>query len=147
MSRVDRRLLAWIVSAAIVGVGGAIAVWAVRRSLFFSGGLGSDFSYFTIPDLEALPLVIGNLVLSLVARRRGRSTGSFVLWIVGILLVGTLAVSLTPPSVVQRMNSVVFLVMFGLVAIGQSLPVQLLILAILTFALIGSSRSGRPAKE
>ncbi|HET9833146.1 MAG TPA: hypothetical protein VFP91_15600 [Vicinamibacterales bacterium] len=38
------------------------------------------------------------------------------------------------------MNSVVFLVMFGLLAIGGSLPVQLLILAILTFALIGSSR-------
>ena len=140
MSRVDRRLLAWIVSVAIVGVGGAIAIWAVRRSFFFSGEVGGGFGAVSVPDLSALPLVIGNLVLSFVARRRGAPTGSVILCMIGILVVATLAVSLTPPSVVQRVNSVVLLVMFGLLAIGGSLPVQLLILAILTFALIGGSR-------
>ncbi|HET9833147.1 MAG TPA: hypothetical protein VFP91_15605 [Vicinamibacterales bacterium] len=45
-------------SVGIGGVGGAIAVWAVRRSVFFSGG--GNFGAFTVPDLEALPLVIGN---------------------------------------------------------------------------------------
>ena len=137
MSRVDRRLLAWIVSVAIGGVGGAIAVWAVRRSVFSGGG---NFGAVTVPDLAALPFVIGNLVLSVVARRRGVSTGSFILWMIGILVVVTMAVSLTPPSVIQRVNTVVFLVTFGLLALGGSLPAQLLILAILTFALIDSSR-------
>jgi hypothetical protein len=66
----------------------------------------------------------------------------------GILVVVTMAVSLTPPSVAQCVNGVVFFVVLGLLALGGSLPVQLPILAILTFALIASgSRSGRPAHE
>ena len=146
MSRVDRRLLAWIVSVAIGAGGVAVAIWAVRRSVFLSMGMGG-FGGLTVPDLEALPLVIGNLVLSVVARRRGRSIGSFMIWAMGILVVVTLAVSLTPPSVVQRTNSVVVLVVIGLLGVGGSLPVQLVILAMLTFVLIGRSRSGRPATD
>ena len=143
--RVDRRLLAWIVSIGL----GCLAVGILMREVWpgsfsSSAGLGA-VSLGLFPSLSTLPFIVGNIALSVIARRRGgraASIGSFCLWTIGILVVVSLAVSLTPPSVLQAANVRVDLVLFLLLAIGASLPAQLLILAFLTFAVFGSSRTG-----
>jgi hypothetical protein len=156
MIRVNRRFLAWIVSVGLVCLGVVIAVraiWPGMRAVW--PGMvpsGGDFAAFSLafPTLSTLPVVIGNIALSVVARRRGgrpASIGSVCLWAIGILVVLTLAVSLTPPAVVQSANSVLFVVVLLLLTIGASLPVQLLVLALLAFALIGSSRTPRTAGD
>src|SRR5262245_13337683 len=118
MSRVDRRVLAWIVSVGLGCAGVAIAVraiWPGVSDVISSGaggsGLGSVSSGF--PSPVVLPLIIGNIALSVIARRRpGRpaSIGSFCLWMLGILVVVTLAVSLAPLAVVQSVSGVIFMV-------------------------------------
>jgi hypothetical protein len=147
MIRVDRRLLAWIVSLGLGCLGVVIAVRAVWPGMFpFGGGLGAVSLAF--PSLSALPVVIVNVVLSVIARRRGgraATVGSFSLWTIGVIVVVTLAVSLTPPAVVQAANSVLFVVLFLLLGLGGLLPTQLLILALLAFVVIGSSRMPRAA--
>jgi len=154
MSLVDRRLLAWIVSVSVGCLGAAIAVRAiwpgVSDVLSSSGGGGFAAASVTFPSLVSLPVVVGNLVLSVIARRRGgraASIGSICLWTVGILVIASLAGSLTPPAVAQSMSGVLFLVLFLLLALGTSLPTQLLILAVLTFVLIGSPRAQRAAGD
>jgi len=148
MTRVGRRLLAWIVSVGVGCLGVVVAVRAVWPGLLPpGGGLGAVSVGF--PSLGSLSLVIGNLVLGVIARRRGgraASIGSFCLWTINILVVFTLAVSLTPPTVVQATNTVFFVVLLILLAVGASLPTQLLILAVLTFVLIGS-RAERAAGD
>jgi hypothetical protein len=147
MIRVDRRFLAWIVSVGLVCLGVVIAVRAIWPGMFPAGG-GLGAVSLAFPTLSSIPVVIGNIVLSVIARRRGgrpASIGSVCLWTIGIIVVLTLAVSLTPPAVVQSANSVLFIVLLLLLTIGVSLPVQLLILALLAFALIGSSRTPRTA--
>jgi|SRR5215813_9619914 len=142
MIRVDRRLLAWIVS---IGVG-CLAVGIVLREAWpglfpLGGGFGAVSVGF--PPLVALPLVIGNIALSVIARRRGgraASIGSRCLWTLGILVLGSLAVSLTPPAAFQAANNVSIVVLMLLLGIGMSLPTQLLILAFLMFAMIGKPR-------
>ena len=151
MIRVDRRLLAWIVSLGVGCLGATIAVWLYRPFVFSSsgsGGLGAVS--FGFPSLSAWPLVIGNLVLSVIARRRGgraASIGSFCLWTIGILVVITLSVSLTPPGVLQSADPVSVIALFILLAMSATLPVQLLLLAVLTFALIASPRPQRAAGD
>jgi hypothetical protein len=144
MMRVNRRLLAWIVSIGL----GCLAVGIVMREawpgLFLSGG---GFGAVSVgpPSLIALPFVVGNIALSVIARRRGgraASIGSRCLWTVGILVVVSLAVSLTPPAVFQVVDNVVILVLMLVVGMGMSLPTQLVIMAFLVFAVIGSSRRG-----
>jgi FtsH-binding integral membrane protein len=144
MIRVDRGLLAWIVSVGVCGLAVAIAVRAVWPGVsdVFSSSGGGGFAAASVafPSLVSLPVVVGNLVLSVIARRRGgraASIGSICLWTVWILVIASLVGSLTPPAVAQSMNGVLFLVLFLLLALGTSLPTQLLILAVLTFMLIG----------
>jgi hypothetical protein len=149
MSLADRRLLAWMVSLALGCLGVVIAVRAVWPGMFPSGG-GLGAVSLAFPSLSALPVVIVNVVLGVIARRRGGragTIGSFVLWTIGVLVVVTLAVSLTPPAAVQAANSVLFVVLFLLLALGGLLPTQLLILAVQTFVLIGSPRAQRAAGD
>src|SRR5215470_17710909 len=107
MIQVDRRLLAWIVSLGLGCVGVAIVVRAILPdTLLESGGLGAVSVGF--PSLDALPFVVGNIALSVIARRRGgrqRSIGSFCLWTIGILVVVSLAILVTPPAVFQAMGN------------------------------------------
>lgn len=151
MIRVDRRLLAWILSLGVGCLGAAIAVrkvWPDVSSLFSSdGGGGLGAVSVGVPSLGLL-LVVLNIVLSVMARRRGGRAariGSACLWTMGVLLVGTLALSLTPPAVAQSLGAVFFVVLLILVGIGASLPVQLLVLAVLTFVLIGRSPRAQQA--
>jgi len=152
MVRVDRRLLAWIVSAVLVCIGVFVAVRAVWPFAFsgdFAGGGvgpvggGGGSVSVAFPSVTALPLVVLNIVLSVIARRRGGragSIGSFFLWTIGVVVVVALAVSLTPVRVLESANTVFFIVLLMLLAVLGSLPMQLLILALLTFVLIGGSR-------
>ena len=146
MSRVDRRLLAWVLSFGVVCLGAAIAIREVWPSLSFmfssSGGLGAVG--VGIPSLGVL-LVVVNIVLSVIAGRRGgraARTGLVCLWTMGVLLVGTLTLSLTPPAVAQSLGAVFFVVLLVL-GTADSLPVQLMVLAVLTFVLIGGPRAQR----
>ena len=50
-----------------------------------------------------------------------------------------------PPAVVQSVSGVIFMVVLLLLALGASLPIQLVMLAILTFTVIGSPRTPRAA--
>jgi hypothetical protein len=144
MIRVNRRLLAWIVSIGL----GCLAVGIVMRDAWPAlwppgGGFGAISVGF--PSLIALPVVIGNIALGVIARRRGgraASIGSRCLWTIGSLVVVSLAVSLTPPAVFQVVDNVAILVLMLLVGMGMSLPTQLVILAFLVFAVVGSSRTG-----
>jgi hypothetical protein len=144
MIRVNRRVLAWIVSIGL----GCLAVGIVMREVWpgsFSSSAGLGAVSFGFPSLIALPFVIGNIALGVIARRRGgraASIGSRCLWTIGILIVVSLAVSLTPPAVLQVVDNVVIVVLMLVVGIGMSLPTQLVILAFLVFAVIGSSRAG-----
>jgi hypothetical protein len=147
MIRVDRRFLAWIASLGVGVVGVTIAVRALRPGLVLPSG--GDFGVVSVgfPSL-GLPLIVLNIVLSVIARRRGGRAGrigSVCLLALGALAVLTLAVSLTPLAVVQSLNTVFFLVVLILLGMGASLPVQLLVLAILTFVLIGGPRTQRAA--
>jgi hypothetical protein len=142
--RVNRRLLAWIVFVSLACLGAGIAVHAVWPDMFPAGG-GLGAVSFGFPSLVGLPFVIGNIALSVIARRRGgrpRSIGSFCLWTLGSLIALSLAVGLMPPTVFQAMRVELFVVVLLLVGMGMSLPVQLLILAFLMFAVIGRSRAG-----
>jgi len=143
MIRVDRRLVAWIVSVGLVCFGALIAVRPLWPGLFSQGaGLGA-VSVGLFPSLATLPFIVGNIALSVMARRRGgraASIGSFCLWTIGILVAVSLTVSLTPPAMFRAANQRVDLVLFLLLAMGTSLPTQLFILAILMFALVGSPR-------
>ena len=145
MIRVDRRLLAWIVSVGLACVGVVILVRAFWPSMFSQGaGLGA-VSFGLFPSPGVWPLVVGNTALSVIARRRGgrpRSIGSFCLWTIGILLVLSVAVSLTPPTMFQTAKVELMIPLFLLLGMAASLPMQLFILALLTFAVIGSSRAG-----
>jgi hypothetical protein len=144
MIRVNRRLLAWIVSIGLGCLAVGIVMWEAWPALLPpGGGLGAISVGF--PSLIALPFVIGNITLSVMARRRGgraASIGSRCLWAIGILVVVSLAVLLTPPAVFQAVDNVSILVLMLLVGIGMSLPTQLFILSFLVFAMIGSSRTG-----
>src|SRR5262245_47214801 len=95
----DRRSLAWVVSVAVVCLGIAIAVRAIWPGVSdiilpsAGGGFGSVSVAF--PMLGSVPFVIGNIALSVLARRRGgrpASIGTLCLWIVGLVAVLTLAV-------------------------------------------------------
>jgi hypothetical protein len=152
MIRVDRRLLAWTVSVGVVLVGGALAVravWPDVLSLSGGSGVGSFFTAVSVPSLPGLPLLAANIVLSVIARRRGgraASVGSLCLWGIGALGVLTLAVSLAPPTIFQGANSAFVMVTILLLGLAGSLPIQLMILAVLAFALIGSPRVPRAAR-
>jgi hypothetical protein len=63
---------------------------------------------------------------------------------VGVILVGMLAISLTPPAVAQSLGAAFFVVLFVL-GLRATLPVQLMVLAILTFFLIEGPRTQRAA--
>jgi hypothetical protein len=149
MSRVDRRVLAWVVSLGLSCLGVAIAVraiWPGVSDVFSSGpGVGGfSFTSVTVPSLISLPFVVGNIALSVIARRRGgrpASIGSLCLWTLGILAVLSLVVSLTPPDAIPGVSTAFFVVLLVLLALGTSLTTQLLILAVLTFVLIGGSRA------
>jgi hypothetical protein len=149
MIRVDRRFLAWIVSLGLGCFGVVLAVREVWPGLSLSSGISPGFVAVSVgfPSL-GLPLIVLNIVLSVIARRRGgraRRIGSVCLLALGAVAVFTLAVSLTPPAVVQSLNTVFFFVLLTLLGTGASLPVQLLVLAALTFVLIGSPRTQRAA--
>src|SRR5215813_10530501 len=134
MARLDRRLLAWIVSVGLACLGVVIAVRTVWPDMFSWGGGFGAVSVGPLPSLGALPFVIGNIALSVIARRRGgraASIASRCLWTIGIILVAELAVSVTPPAVFQATNSVLILVLLILLGVGASLPAQLLILVFL----------------
>jgi hypothetical protein len=151
MIQVDRRLLAWVVSVGVVLVGGALAVrefWPGLASGVLGGGGGLGAISVGVPSLIALPILIANLVLSVMARRRGgraASIGSVCLAGIAVLALFTLAVSLTPPAVMAYANSVFVMVLLILLAFGASLPIQTIVLAILTFVVIGSPRVPRSA--
>ena len=145
MIRVNRPLLAWIVAVGLGCLGVVIALRAVWPGMFSWGGGFGAVSVGPLPSLGALPFVIGNIALSGIARRRGgraASIGSRCLWTIGTILVAELAVSVSPPALFQAANSVLILVLLLLLGVGASLPAQLLILAFLTFALVGSPREG-----
>jgi hypothetical protein len=129
----------------LVCLGALIAVRAIWPGMFSqAAGLGA-VSLGLFPSLGVLPIVIGNVALSVIARRRGgraASIGSFCLWTMAVFVLLSLAVSLTPPAVFQAAHQRVDLVLFLLLAMGASLPAQLLVLAFLAFAVIGSSRAG-----
>jgi hypothetical protein len=151
MIRVDRRLLAWIASLGVGVFGVTIAVREALSGLSLSSGLGGGFGAVSVgfPSL-GLPLIVLNIVLSVIARRRGGRAGrigSVCLLALGALAVFTLAVSLTPPAVVQSLNTVFFFVLLILLGTGASLPVQLVVLAVLTFILIGGPRTQRVAGD
>jgi hypothetical protein len=144
----NRRLLAWVVFVSLVCLGLAVAVRAIWPGVsdFIrpSGGGGFGAVSVAFPMLSSVPFVIGNIALSVLARRRGgrpASIGTFCLWIVGLVAVLTLAVSLTPPAVVEKLNSVFFFSVLLVLSIAGSLPMQLIILALLMFVLIGGSRT------
>jgi len=149
MSRVDRRVLAWIVSLGLGCLGVVIAVraiWPGVSDVFWSapGAGGFSFTSVTFPSLISLPFVVGNIALSVIARRRGgraASIGSISLWVLGILAVLSLAVPLAPPDAIPGVSTALFLVLLVVLALGTSLTTQLLILAVLTFVLIGGSRT------
>jgi hypothetical protein len=149
MIRADRRFLAWVVSAGLGCLGIVIAVRALWPSMFQSGG-GFGALSLAFPSVVSSPFLIANIVLSVIARRRGgrvAAVGSQCLWTLGILVVVSLAVSLTPPAVFQSLSSVFMIVLLLVLAMSVSLPAQLIILALLTFALIGSSRTTRAAGD
>jgi hypothetical protein len=149
MIQVDRRFLAWVVSVGIGCLGIVIAVRALWPGMVQSGG-GFGAASLAFPSVISSPFLIGNIVLSVIARRRGgrlASVGSRCLWTLGILVVVSLAVSLTPPAVFQSLNSVFMIVLLLVLAMSVSLPAQLIILALLTFTLIGSSRTPRAAGD
>ena len=153
MSRVDRRVLAWIVSVGLGCAGVAVAVraiWPGVYDVFSSGAGGGGFASTSVgfPSLVALPFVVGNIALSVIARRRGgraASIGSFCLWALGILAVLSLALLVAPPALVESLSNVLFFGLLLVLAIATSLPVQLIVLALLTFALIGGPRTQRAA--
>jgi hypothetical protein len=152
MSRVDRRLLAWVLSLGVGCLGAAIAireVWPEVSGIFFSpGGGGLGAVSVGIPSLGLL-LVVFNIVLGVIARRRGgRATriGVICLWTMSIVLVGTLLISLTPPDIARSLGAV-FVVALVVLGTGASLPVQLVVLAILTFVLIEGPRTQRAAGD
>ena len=74
MSRVDRRLLAWVLSFGVGCLGAAIAlreVWPEVSGMFSSpGGGGLGAVSVGIPSLGVL-LVVVNIVLGVIVRRRG----------------------------------------------------------------------------
>jgi len=148
MIQVDRRLLAWVLSFGVGCLGAAVAVrevWPEVSGMFSSpGGGGLGAVSVGIPSLGLL-LVVFNIVLGVIARRRGgraATIGLVCVWTMGILLVGTLTLSLTPPAVAQSLGAVFFIVLLVL-GTAASLPVQLVVLAVLTFVLIGDPRVQR----
>ena len=150
MIRVERRLLAWIVSIGLGCPAVGIVLWEAWPDLFpLSGGFGA-VSVGPLPSFTALPFVIGNIALSVIARRRGgraASIGSRCLWTIGILVVVMLVVSVAPPVFDQYVNTVFFFVLVLVLAAGSSVPMQLVILALLTFAVIGSAPMPREAGD
>jgi hypothetical protein len=150
MIHVDRRVLAWIVSIGL----GCLAVGIVMREawpgLFPLGGGFGAVSVGPLPSLGALPFVTGNIALSVIARRRGgraASIGSRCLWMIGLIVVATLVVSLMPPALEQSVNTVFFVVLLVVLAMGASIPMQLVVLALLTFVVIGSAPTPREAGD
>jgi hypothetical protein len=146
MSRVDRRLLAWVLSFGVGCLGAAIAIREVWPPLSFMSTSGGGVGAVSvgIPSLGVL-LVVSNIVLSVIAGRRGgraARAGLVCLWTMGVLLVGMLTLSLTPPAVAQSLGAVFFVVLLVL-GTADSLPVQLVVLAVLTFVLIGGPRAQR----
>jgi hypothetical protein len=144
MIRIDRRLVAWVVSLGLACLGVVIAVRAFWPGMLSQGpGVGA-VSLGLFPSLGTLLFLLGNVALSMIARRRGgraASIGASCLWTIGILVLVSFAVSLTPPFVFQAANARVDLVLFLLLGIAVSPPTQLLILAFLAFAVISSSRT------
>jgi hypothetical protein len=150
MIQVDRRSLAWIVSIGLCCLAVGIVMREAWPGLFLSGGGFAAVSVGPLPSLGALPLVIGNIALSVIARRRGgraASIGSRSLWMIGIIVVAMLVVSIMPPALEQSVNAVFFFVLIFVLAIGASVPMQLVILALLTFAMIGSAPTPREAGD
>jgi len=146
MLRADRRFLAWAVSVGLGCLGFVIAVRALGPGVFQSGG-GLGAVSLAFPSVISSPFLIGNIVLSVMARRRGGRLAAMCLWTLGLLVVVLLAVSLTPPAVFQSLNSMFMIVLLLVLAISMSLPAQLIILALLTFTLIGSSRTPHAAGD